>query len=174
MSLIRNVVVLLGIAAAGFAIAAGKPLAKKTVHGHVERQSIAAIVASRPDFKTLGVALTAAGMSENLGGSGSQTLFAPNEAAFAKLPAGMLDGLMKPENHAKLTDILRYHLVPQKVEAKQLVKLKFVPTVNGDPLAITLDGKQLMIDNAHVVKPDIQASNGVIHAVDTVLMPDGK
>jgi uncharacterized surface protein with fasciclin (FAS1) repeats len=174
MRVIRHFVLLLGIAAAGFAIAAGKPVAKKSGSEHVEQQSIAAIVASNPDFKTLGVALTAAGMSEDLNGGGPQTLFAPTEAAFAKLPAGTLDGLMKPANHDKLVAILRYHLVPSRVEAKQLAKLKFVPTVNGDPLAVTLDGKQVMVDNAHVVKPDIRASNGVIHAIDTLLMPDGK
>jgi uncharacterized surface protein with fasciclin (FAS1) repeats len=174
MRAIRNFVLLLGIAAAGFAIAAGKPVTRKVGGDHAIRQSIAAVIASNPDFKTLGVALTAAGLSEGLNGPDPQTLFAPTEAAFAKLPAGTLDGLMKPENHDKLAAILRYHLVPSRVEAKQLAKLKFVPTVNGDPLAVTLDGKQVLIDNARVVKADIKASNGVIHAIDTLLMPDGK
>ena len=174
MRVIRNFVLLLGIAAAGIAFAAGKPAARKIGGDHIGRQSIAAIAASNPDFKTLGVALTAAGLSEDLNGANMQTLFAPTEAAFAKLPAGTLDGLMKPESHDKLAAILRYHLVPSRVEAKQLAKLKFVPTVNGDPLAVTLNGKQVMVDNARVLKSDIKASNGVIHAIDTVLMPDGK
>lgn len=173
MRVIRRFVLLLGIAAAGFAVAAGKPVAKKPGNQHLERQSIAAIVASSPDFKTLSAALTSAGLNEDLNASGPQTLFAPTEAAFAKLPAGTLDGLMKPENHDRLAAILRYHLVPSRVEAKQLAKLKFVPTVNGDPLAFTLDGKQLMLDNARVVKADIKASNGVIHAIETLLIPDG-
>ena len=174
MRTIRNFVLLLGIAATGLAIAAGKPVAKKTGNEHTERQSIAAVVASNPDFKTLGTALTAAGLSEGLNASGSQTLFAPTEAAFAKLPAGALGELMKPENHDKLVAIMNYHLVPQTVEAKQLSKLTLVPTVNGDPLAVTHDGKQVMVDNARVVRADIRASNGVIHAIDTLLMPDGK
>ena len=179
MRVIRNFVLLLGIASAGLAIAAGKPAAKKIGSEHIERQSIAVMVASNPDFKTLGAALTTAGLSESLNGSGTQTrssytLFAPTEAAFAQLPAGVLDDLMKPENHDKLVEILRYHLVPQMVEAKQLLKLTLVPTVNGDPLAVTHAGKQLMIDNARVVKADIKASNGVIHAIDTLLIPDGK
>jgi uncharacterized surface protein with fasciclin (FAS1) repeats len=174
MRVIRQIVLLLGIAAAGFALAAGKPAVKRPGNEHFERQTVAAVVASHPDFKTLGVTLVAAGLSEELNGDGPQTLFAPTEAAFAKLPAGTLDGLMKPENHDKLAAILRYHLVPQKVDAKQLAKLKFVPTVNGDPLTVTLDGKQVMVDNARVVKADIKASNGVIHAIDTLLMPDGK
>ena len=174
MRVIRNFVLLLGIAAAGFAIAAGKPVAKKIGSEHVQSQSIAVIVAANPDFKTLGAALTAAGLSEGLDEPGPQTLFAPTEAAFAKLPPGALDELMKPENHDKLADILRYHLVPQTVEAKQLAKLTLLPTVNGDPLAVTHAGKQVMVDNARVLRADIGASNGVIHAIDTVLMPDGK
>ena len=174
MRVIRQFVLLLGIAAAGFAIAAGKHTPRKIGSEHAQPQSIAVIVASSPDFKTLSAALTAAGLNEDLNASGPRTLFAPTEAAFAKLPAGTLDGLMKPENHDKLTAILRYHLVPSRVEAKQLAKLKFVPTVNGDPLAVTLDGRQVMLDNARVVKADIKASNGVSHAIDTLLMPDGK
>ena len=89
-------------------------------------------------------------------------------------PVVDLEDLMKPENHDKLVEILRYHLVPQMVEAKQLLKLTLVPTINGDPLAVTHAGKQLMIDNARVVKADIKASNGVIHAIDMLLIPDGK
>ena len=177
MRTIRNCILLLGCAVAGLAIAAGRHAPTKTSSEHSRPQSIAAIVASNPDFKTLGAALASAGLSEGLGDGASsespvsQTLFAPTEIAFAKLPAGTLDDLMKPENHDKLAAILRYHLVPQKVDAKQLAKLKFVPTVNGDPLAVTLDGRQVMIDGARVVKADIKASNGVIHAIDEVLAP---
>lgn len=179
MRMIRHFALCLGIAAAGFAIAAGKHAPEKIAGEHTRAQSIEAIVASSPDFKTLSAVLTAAGLGVHLNVDDSQTqdtytLFAPTEAAFAKLPAGALDDLLKAQNHDKLVAILRYHLVPEVVEARQLGKLKFVPTLNGDPLTITPNGKQPMVDNARLLRTDIRASNGVIHAIDTLLMPDGK
>lgn len=170
MRVIRNFVLLLGLIAAGFAIA-GKPVAEKPGTG---RHSITAMLAANPDFKTLGAALAAAGLSEDLNEAGAQTLFAPTNAAFAKLPAGTLENLMQPANRARLADILRYHLVPETVEAKQLLKLTLVPTVYGEPLRVSHTGRQVMVGNARVLKTDIKASNGMIHAIDTVLMPDGR
>lgn len=169
----RTVLLVLGIAMASL-VFAGKPIAGKANVEHAPRQSIAASVASNPNFKTLATALAAAGLREGLDAPGSRTLFAPTEAAFAKLPPGKLDEWMKPENHDQLVAILNYHLVPMKVEAKQLARLAIVPTVNGDPLVVAGQGKQVSVDGARLIKTDIQASNGVIHAIDNVLIPDGK
>ena len=122
-------------------------------------------------FKTLAAALGAAGLVDTLKGKGPFTVFAPTDAAFAKLPAGTVDTLLKPENKAKLTSILTYHVVPGKVMAADVVKLKEAKTVNGAMLAIKVDSGNVMINGAKVTTADILASNGVIHVVDTVLLP---
>ncbi|WP_296711146.1 fasciclin domain-containing protein [Rhodoblastus sp.] len=125
-------------------------------------------------FKTLAAALGAAGLVDTLKGKGPFTVFAPTDAAFAKLPAGTVDTLLKPENKAKLTAILTYHVVPGKVMAADVVKLKEAKTVNGAMLAIKVDSGNVMINGAKVTTADILASNGVIHVVDTVLLPPEK
>ena len=122
-------------------------------------------------FKTLAAALTAAGLVDTLKGPGPFTVFAPTDAAFAKLPAGTVDTLLKPENKAKLTAILTYHVVPGKVMAADVVKLKEAKTVNGAMVAVKVDGGNVMINDAKVTTADIAASNGVIHVIDTVLLP---
>ena len=122
-------------------------------------------------FKTLAAALTAAGLVDTLKGPGPFTVFAPTDAAFAKLPAGTVDTLLKPENKAKLTAILTYHVVAGKVMAADVVKLKEAKTVNGAMVAVKVDGGNVMINNAKVTTADIKASNGVIHVIDTVLLP---
>ena len=122
-------------------------------------------------FKTLAAALTAAGLVDTLKGPGPFTVFAPTDAAFAALPAGTVDTLLKPENKAKLTMILTYHVVAGKVMAVDVVKLKEAKTVNGAMVAVKVDGSNVMINNAKVTTPDIAASNGVIHVIDTVLQP---
>jgi uncharacterized surface protein with fasciclin (FAS1) repeats len=122
-------------------------------------------------FKTLAAALTAAGLVDTLKGPGPFTVFAPTDAAFAKLPAGTLDTLLKPESKAKLTAILTYHVVAGKVTAADVVKLKEAKTVNGAMVAVKVDGGKVMINNAKVTTADIEASNGVIHVIDTVLLP---
>ena len=119
-------------------------------------------------FNTLAAALTAAGLVETLKGKGPFTVFAPTDAAFAKLPAGTVEGLLKDK--AKLTKILTYHVVPGKVLAADVVKLKDAKTVQGSTVKIdTASG--VKVNNATVVKTDIEASNGVIHVIDTVLLP---
>ena len=119
-------------------------------------------------FKTLAAALQAAGLVETLKGQGPFTVFAPTDAAFAKLPAGTVEALLK--DLPKLKAILTYHVVAGQVEAKDVVKLAKATTVNGQDLAIgTLSG--VTVNGAKVVKADVQASNGVIHVIDTVLMP---
>ncbi len=122
-------------------------------------------------FNTLVTAVTAAGLVETLKGKGPFTVFAPTDAAFAELPAGTVESLLKPENKEKLTQILTYHVVPGKIMAADLKGKKMdVATVEGSELSIdATDG--VMVNNAEVIKPDVEASNGVIHVIDVVLMP---
>jgi uncharacterized surface protein with fasciclin (FAS1) repeats len=122
-------------------------------------------------FTTLAKALEAAGLLETLKGAGPFTVFAPTDEAFAKLPAGTLDTLLKPENRAKLTRILTYHVVPGRVMAADVVKLHSARAVSGDTIAIATHGGGVTVDNAHVVKTDIAATNGVIHVIDAVILP---
>ncbi len=123
------------------------------------------------DFNTLAAALDAAGLVDTLKGQGPFTVFAPTDAAFAKLPAGTVEDLLKPENKAKLTAILTYHVVPGKVMAADVVKLQEAKTVNGAMIGITVDGNTVMVDGAKVTATDIAASNGVIHVIDSVILP---
>lgn len=125
-------------------------------------------------FKTLAAALKAADLIETLKGKGPFTVFAPTDEAFAKLPKGTVEELLKPENKAKLAGILTYHVVSGKVEAKDAVKLKSAKTVNGASFKITASDAGVMVDKAKVVKTDIQCTNGVIHVIDSVIMPAAK
>ncbi len=120
-------------------------------------------------FTTLAAALDAAGLVETLKGPGPFTVFAPTDAAFAKLPAGTVEALLKDK--AKLTAILTYHVVAGKVEAKDVVTLDSAKTVNGQSVTIKVMGETVHVDGATVTAADIQASNGVIHVIDSVLMP---
>jgi len=122
-------------------------------------------------FTTLVAAVKAAGLVDTLKGPGPFTVFAPTDEAFAKLPPGTLDSLLKPENKAKLVSILTYHVVAGKVMAADVVKLKSAKTVEGESIAIKTADGGVMVDKAHVTKTDIETSNGVIHVIDTVLMP---
>ena len=123
------------------------------------------------NFTTLVAAVKAAGLVETLKGSGPFTVFAPTDAAFAKLPAGTLESLLKPENKGKLQSILTYHVVPGKVLAKDVVKLDSAKTVQGQTVTIKAGKGGVMVDNAKVTKTDIVTSNGVIHVIDTVILP---
>jgi transforming growth factor-beta-induced protein len=122
-------------------------------------------------FKTLAAALTAAGLVDTLKGPGPFTVFAPTDAAFAKLPAGTIDSLLKPENKATLTGILTYHVVAGKVAAADVVKLTSAKTVNGADVKIKVDGSKVFVNDAQVTTTDVQASNGIIHVIDSVLLP---
>jgi len=122
-------------------------------------------------FKTLAAALQAAGLVDTLKGKGPFTVFAPTDDAFSKLPAGTVDSLLKPENKEKLKSILLYHVVPGRVTAAQVMKLTSAKTMNGQEVKIMVDGGTVMINDAKVVKADVFASNGVIHVIDTVLLP---
>jgi len=123
------------------------------------------------DFKTLAAALQAAGLVDTLKGAGPFTVFAPTDEAFAKLPAGTVEDLLKPENKQKLVSILTYHVVAGDVMAKDVVKLSEAKTLNGKELKIMVEGGKVMVDGANLTKTDIQCSNGVIHVIDSVLIP---
>ena len=127
-------------------------------------------------FKTLCAAVKAADLVDALKGDGPFTVLAPTDEAFAKLPKGTVETLLKPENKAKLVAILKYHVIPAKAMAADVVKLdgKKVDTLEGDPIMVTVDGDTVMVNKAKVVKTDIVASNGVIHVIDSVLLPPTK
>ncbi len=122
-------------------------------------------------FKTLATALQAAGLVETLKGKGPFTVFAPTDAAFAKLPAGTVEGLLKPENKAKLASILTYHVVAGNVKAADVVKLTEAKTVNGQSVKISVANGGVKVDGANVVTTDIAATNGTIHVIDAVILP---
>ena len=127
---------------------------------------------SAGSFNTLVAAVEAAGLTETLKGEGPFTVFAPTDEAFAKLPDGTVEMLLKPENKDKLVAILTYHVVAGKVTSAEVVKITSAKTVNGEEITIkTADGK-VMVDDATVIKADVPASNGVIHVIDTVIMPE--
>ena len=123
---------------------------------------------SAGQFKTLVQAVQAAGLVDTLKGDGPFTVFAPTDAAFAKLPAGTIEALLN--DRQKLAQVLTYHVVPGKVTAAQ-VKPGDVKTVQGQSLRVRADGGAVMVNNARVTKTDIMASNGVIHVIDTVVLP---
>ena len=124
-------------------------------------------------FKTLAAALGAAGLVETMKSAGPFTVFAPTDAAFAKLPAGTVEELLKPENKAKLAGILTYHVVSGKVMASTVVTMDGakVPTVNGAQVSIKVGADGVMVDGAKVVTTDVECTNGVIHIIDSVILP---
>ena len=128
------------------------------------------IAVKAESFQTLVAAVKAAGLVDTLKAEGPYTVFAPTDEAFAKLPEGTVASLLKPENKQKLTEILTYHVIPAKVMAKD-VKKGQVKTVNGKKATINVTQKGVSIDKANVVKTDIEASNGVIHVIDHVILP---
>jgi uncharacterized surface protein with fasciclin (FAS1) repeats len=132
---------------------------------------LVAVASSAGSFNTLVAAVKAAGLVETLQGRGPFTIFAPTDEAFAKLPKGTVEELLKPENKAKLASILTYHVVAGKVMAADVKTMK-AKTVNGKELSVNVSNGAVTIDNAKVVKTDVLASNGVIHVIDTVVIPN--
>ena len=126
---------------------------------------------SAKSFNTLVAALKAADLVDVLKGKGPFTVFAPTDDAFAKLPEGTLESLLKPENKAKLQSILTYHVVPGRYMAADVVKMSSAKTVNGQGFTISSSYGNVMADNARIIKTDIEASNGVIHVIDSVILP---
>lgn len=148
------------------------PVAARAEKPAMEGKTVVEIAAGNKDFSTLVTAVKAAGLAETLSGTGPFTIFAPTNEAFAKLPKGTVEDLLKPENKEKLAAILTYHVVAGKVLAAD-VKAGKVKTVNGAEATITTDGG-VMIDKAKVVKTDLIGKNGVIHVIDSVIMPAAK
>lgn len=137
----------------------------------MQQMDIVATAVAAGSFTTLATALTEADLAETLKGEGPYTVFAPTDEAFAKLPAGTLEDLLKPENKDKLIDILTYHVVSGKVLAADVTGLSNATMLNGDDVDITVTNGEVMVNGANVVSTDIMASNGVIHVIDEVLMP---
>lgn len=142
-------------------------------HDH-DKKDIVQTAIGAGSFKTLVAAVQAAGLVETLKGEGPFTVFAPTDEAFAKLPKGTVENLLKKENLGTLRQILTYHVVPGKVMASKVVGLDNAATVNGQQVDFRVTNSGVMIDNARVVKTDIGTSNGVIHVIDTVIMPSTK
>lgn len=165
---------------------AGRVIHVSSPASHVAHASAAAaaVKPARPDivdtavaagsFKTLVAAVQAAGLVDTLKGDGPFTVFAPTDEAFAKLPEGLVADLLKPENRQKLQSILTYHVVPGLVKAADVVKLSGATTVQGEKVEIAVNDGQVKIDDASVVKTDIHTSNGVIHVIDSVILPADK
>jgi len=160
-----------GIASVAAVVLTVVGLAIGGTFARASNQDIVDTAVGAGQFKTLAAALTAADLVETLKGPGPFTVFAPTDEAFAKLPAGTVENLLKPENKAKLTAILTYHVVPGAVKAEQVTKLDEAKTVNGAMVKVSTDHGKVMINDANVVKADIPASNGVIHVIDTVILP---
>lgn len=147
---------------------------KKKEETDTSKQDIVTIAENDKNFSTLVAALKAAGLTDTLKGDGPFTVFAPTNDAFAKLPAGTVDELLKPENKDKLTDILTYHVFAGKVTAADAAKLdgQEVTMANNKPVKISVKGDDLFINGAKVVIKDIVAKNGIIHVIDMVLVPE--
>ncbi len=163
---------ILAAGVAGFGIVLAPPThAVAAEEKAAAKKDIVETAVGAGQFKTLAAALTAAGLVDTLKGTGPFTVFAPTDEAFAKLPKGTLEELLKPENKQKLTQILTYHVVPGKVTAKDVMGLKSAKTVNGKEVRIDVKDGKVMVDKATVAKADVEASNGVIHVIDTVILP---
>jgi uncharacterized surface protein with fasciclin (FAS1) repeats len=133
-------------------------------------KDLVAVASGADNFKTLVAAVKAAGLVETLQGKGPFTVFAPTDAAFAKLPAGTVESLLKPENKERLVAILTYHVVSGKVLAAD-VKTSEAKTVQGQSVKLVVSDAGVMVDNAKILKTDVMAENGVIHVIDTVIIP---
>lgn len=138
---------------------------------HGEKKDIVDTAVSAGQFETLAAALTAAGLVDTLKGEGPFTVFAPTDAAFAALPAGTVENLLKPENLEQLQAVLTYHVVAGKVTAADVVNLTEATSVQGDTIDITVVDGAVKVDAATVVSADVMASNGVIHVIDKVILP---
>lgn len=149
----------------------GSKSADKKQYEAAAQMDLVDTAVSAGSFSTLATALQTAGLVETLKGEGPFTVFAPTDEAFAKLPEGTVASLLKPENRDQLVSILTYHVVPGKVEANQVVNLDSASSVEGSKLQIKTKDNTVYVDKATVLKTDVRASNGVIHVIDSVLIP---
>nr|WP_199043136.1 fasciclin domain-containing protein [Dyella sp. ASV24] len=137
----------------------------------VPGKNIVETAAANGSFHTLSKALEAAGLTSVLKGTGPYTVFAPTDAAFKKLPTGTLENWLKPENKAELISVLKYHVLPGRASVVDIGKLTAPKMLQGQTAAITKDGDKLSIGGAAITGPDIASSNGIIHAIDAVIVP---
>ncbi|MEM7479579.1 MAG: fasciclin domain-containing protein [Acidobacteriota bacterium] len=165
----RNVLLTAAIFLLGVTLTASTAFAGH--HKKKESKDIVAVAVGAGSFNTLAAALEAADLVGALQGDGPFTVFAPTDDAFAALPDGTLDTLLKPENRDQLTAILTYHVVAGKVPAKDVVKMDSAETLNGQSLNFEVVDGNVKVNDATVVKADVGASNGVIHVIDSVLLP---
>ena len=135
------------------------------------KKDIVDVAAENGSFNTLVAAVKAAGLVDTLKGDGPFTVFAPTDEAFAKLPEGTVDMLLKPENKDQLVAVLTYHVVSGKVSAADVLKIDSADTVQGQKVMVTVNDGSVMINDANVIMADVVASNGVIHVIDSVLLP---
>ena len=171
MKLLRLAIIGLVMMTLPVAVMAGSYGSKASKTGDMAKMDIVDTAMSAQSFNTLVAALKAADLVNTLKGPGPFTVFAPTDDAFAKLPAGTVENLLKPENKSKLQAILTYHVVPGKVMSSDAAMLSSAKTVNGQSFQISKSGGNLMVDNARVTQADIMTSNGVIHVIDEVIMP---
>jgi uncharacterized surface protein with fasciclin (FAS1) repeats len=160
--------VLYGALAAVITVGVSSPAPVRAAEKTIVETAVAA-----GSFKTLAAALAAADLVSTLSGPGPFTVFAPTDEAFAKLPPGTVEDLLKPENKAKLRRILTYHVVAGAVKASDVVKVQSATAVSGDTIAVSVSQGVVKVDAARVTKADIAASNGVIHVIDAVILPKG-
>ena len=160
-----------GIASLAIATVAAAGIAFGAMNLRAAEKDIVDTAVGAGQFNTLAAAIDAAGLIETLKGPGPFTVFAPTDAAFKKLPEGTVETLLKPENKDQLVAILTYHVVPGTVKAADVVKLDEAKTVNGAMLDVTVEGGSVMVNDAMVSATDIEASNGVIHVIDSVVLP---
>jgi transforming growth factor-beta-induced protein len=154
-----------------FALVCGAALSLAGATASAFEKNIVETAVGAGKFGTLAAALTAADLVDAVKGPGPFTVFAPTDEAFAKLPKGTVETLLKPENKAKLAAILKYHVVPGKVMAKDVVTVKGAKSLNGQRIDVKVDGSKVMVDGANVTATDIVCSNGVIHVIDSVILP---
>lgn len=147
--------------------------AQSTVQNGQNKNIVDVLKKDDKQFSTILKALDEAGLTETLKGEGPYTIFVPNNRAFEQLPKGALDNLLKPENKNQLKDVLTYHVTQGKLPGEEIVKLnnQEIKMLNGKPAKIEVKGKDIYIDGAKVLRADMEASNGVIHIIDTVIMP---
>jgi uncharacterized surface protein with fasciclin (FAS1) repeats len=160
-----------GVASIGTASAGDMDTSTTVSASSSAKPTIVGAAAADPQFSTLVSAVTAAGLVDTLNGKGPFTVFAPTNAAFDKIPQDQLQAILADKD--KLTKILTYHVVPGKILSKNLKKKQTVDTVEGSPVTIIAKKSGVTVDDAKVVKADIKTSNGVIHVIDTVILPPG-
>ena len=162
-----------GAAVAAFALVAASPAVGQEAYdmANEAKPDIVETAVAAGSFNTLAAALEAAGLVETLKGDGPFTVFAPTDDAFAKLPEGTVETLLKPENKDQLTAVLTYHVVPGKLMASDVLSTDETTTVEGSPVSFSVTDDGAMIENANIVQTDIETSNGVIHVIDTVILP---